>query len=772
VSSILDKLNDAQRAAAQHISGASLVIAGAGSGKTRVITSRIAYLIAEQNVQPYHIVALTFTNKAAREMKERIALMLESGEPRSMPFIGTFHAYCLMLIRKYKALLGLEQFSIMDADDQRAVIKRLIKQHSMERYFTPSQAVAQISHFKNASSATKPPVRIRELTHAYEQEKAASHTLDFDDILLVVHDKLASSTEFRERIQNSLKHLLVDEYQDTNTTQHALLKFLAKNADGDFSVDSICAVGDEDQSIYSWRGALVENMQHFIKDFAPTKVFKVEQNYRSVQPILEAANHVISHNRSRTEKKLWSEKKAHNRVSVISCPSGRQEAEIICEYISRTDESVARSNIAILYRTHAQSRLLEEACIKHGIGYKIVGGIRFYERKEIKDLLSLMRLVHNPYDRTSLLRMLNTPTRGLGTKAATVIMEAWNRAPDVPFYVILRQLCDEPSALNKTHKQGLEDFLSIFDGIDDNSCPTQILRRVIDGCQYMEYLTEEYEPLEARTKQDNVREFMTSVEAFIESYDPEEGDTATPLASFLHEIALLQEQLDATDDDSQKNLVNLMTLHSAKGLEFDFVMIAGCEEGSFPSSRSEDPKDIEEERRLFYVGITRARSYLAIFHAERRSIYGQVSDQLPSRFLSELPNKLVQEFDFGSMTYFEQLRTISRWLGTAEPTGGINLFGGPPAHLPSSRPNPKPDADIKSTRGVLDQLKKVSHKPFNRKPATNDASRSPWYPGKMVRHPKFGQGKVLSSEHRSGNEYFVTVRFAVGTKRIASSFFE
>lgn len=511
------QLNPHQQEAVATTEGAVLVVAGAGSGKTRVITTRIAQLIHD-GVPPQSIVALTFTNKAANEMKERLKKSLGPGHV--LPFLGTFHSYCLLLLRRHPYIAPFEPFSIMDSDDQEALLKRLLKSYGLEKQISASQFVHTIAQFKNKNEKEEEffvqPV-LRELYQTYEKEKKAAHLCDFDDLLTHVLNALESNPGFKAQMQNSIRHILIDEYQDTNHTQHSLLKALALNKENKLAIDSMCAVGDEDQSIYSWRGALVTNMQNFARDFAPCKLVKIEQNYRSAEPILQAANEMISHNKDRIPKVLWSEKKARERIVQVTCQTAYQEGDVITALIKDLPPTIKKSSIAILYRAHYQSRIVEEALIHSGIPYHLIGGIRFYERKEIKDILAYLRLMVNPHDKASLLRVINTPSRGLGAKFEEQLIEAWNEETNLTFIELGEKLIKK-GIVAGIKAAALKDFLSIFEGTEGSS-PTQALQMVLERAAYLQYLRADYDEEEAQAKIDNVREFVSSVSYYEKSRD-------------------------------------------------------------------------------------------------------------------------------------------------------------------------------------------------------------------------------------------------------------
>ncbi len=743
-----------------------LVVAGAGSGKTRVITTRIANLITTEDVHPGNIVALTFTNKAANEMKERVAGYLEAGA--ELPFVGTFHSYCLRLLRSNPAF-GFEKFSILDGEDQLSLVKKIIKRFAVERHIKPSQALYAISSARNNPNR-KPagmPSQVKliqEIGMAYEEDKTRSHSFDFDDLIQKVLEMLQSNESFREELNNNVKHLLVDEYQDTNSVQHELLKLIATNSKNKTTFDSLCAVGDEDQSIYSWRGAEVANMKQFKKDFKPVEVIKIEQNYRSVQPILHIANEVIQHNSQRNDKELWSERKAKNRVIRISCRSGYQEADIAAKIFQSLPKNTEFNQCAFLYRTHHQSRALEEALIEAAIPYRIVGGIRFYERKEIKDLLAYLRLIMNPFDRVSFFRVLNCPTRGLGAKFEALVGSLWQQEPLLDFHQILKKVREEYSdTLSVKHISGLREFLETFEELNSSMQPDKALNEIIHRIGYRGYLKDSYEEREARTKRENIDELVSSAAAFASDKKKEN----ISLEGFLHDVALMQEKLK----DESDNCVQLMTLHSAKGLEFDLVIIGGLEEGLLPSSMSLNERaEIEEERRLFYVGITRARERLAILSAQNRMTYGQMNDQSPSRFLHEVPRKSCIDINAAESYPSEVNSAIYEFLGRTPEKSGIMTFGAPPSAVKSRNKNDRPFTPSQPTTFQQHPRKE---KAFRKTPITSkSAGTGQWRIHRPVLHEKFGTGVIRAIERNadSPGEFYITALFKIGEKKILSTF--
>jgi DNA helicase-2/ATP-dependent DNA helicase PcrA len=727
-------LNKPQKEAVIQKNGSILVVAGAGSGKTRVITSRIAHLIVKHNVNPTSILALTFTNKAAGEMKARITRFI--GTNASLPFVGTFHSYCLLLLRTNPKLLPFSDFSIIDEDDQKALLKKLIKANHLEKHVSVTQIKHQISKSKNQLEDNhelyKNPF-FKEIFLAYETEKTRSHCFDFDDLLLTVLRIFQKNKDFKKRFQEKVRHILVDEYQDTNGVQHELLKEMALNKKK-FALNSICGVGDEDQSIYSWRGAKVTNMLSFQEDFKPVKLIKIEQNYRSVQPILKAANKVIEHNTQRHPKKLWSEKKARNRILSITCQSGYQEADTISAYLKMLPKRTRLRDVAILYRTHFQSRSIEESLIRNSIPYVIIGGIRFYERKEIKDLLAYLRLVTNPFDRPSLFRIINTPTRGLGAKFEEQLYNTWNNDPLLDFKQIIEHMVGKEK-LTTAKKNALKKFLDIFKGLTPNASPLKMLHELLDRVEYLSYLRKVYDQRDADTKIENVQEFARSIEHY------EKTNKKGSLENFLHEVALLQEKFEQKKEDV--DTVQMMTLHAAKGLEFNTVIIAGLEEGLLPSSRSlHEANAIEEERRLFYVGVTRAMERLVLLRAMYRNTYGQVSDQGISRFLTEVPDALLHQID-ATKVHPAKIRTLlAEWLGS-KITPSVKTFS--EMRVPR-RPTPSPKKTF----------------PF--------IQTGKWKTKQIVLHKTFGPGMIKKIEPAPGKDHYLTILFKSGEKRILSTF--
>ena len=592
---IKKSLNNAQQAAVTHDSGTVLVIAGAGSGKTRVITARITHLILNKQVDPTSIVALTFTNKAALEMKERIGQFL--GSDVSMPFVGTFHSYCLRILKKNSD----QPFSILDEDDQKNIISKILHGTNLQKQITPRAAIYQISHVKNQLSDMQKnphtlfnhPMMI-DVYEAYEKQKKASRCFDFDDLLLETLKLFHQNGTFKKNHQKYIRHILVDEYQDTNMVQHELLKQMAQS-DKKLSVDSLCAVGDEDQSIYSWRGATIANMLNFTKDFPEAALIKIEQNYRSVQPILDFANHVIDQNINRNPKSLWSDKKGRDRIRVLTCASEYQESGMITQFVSAAIQKQRHDSIAVLYRTHAQSRAIEEALIKALIPYKVIGGVQFYNRKEVKDLLAYLRLIVNPFDRPSFFRIINTPTRGLGEKFEEQCFEHWNNEPFLTCTQLLQKLIDT-GMVKGAKQESVEKFMAIFVDIDLHQKPSKAIDTIIRRIGYVSYLQDQYEADEVQTRTENIAELVDGIKHF-------ESQNIDTIELFLDEVALMQDKMNSGDEQQDKVL--LMTLHAAKGLEFDTIILAGLEDGILPSMRSLESEMRSKKNGVFFMLVLR-----------------------------------------------------------------------------------------------------------------------------------------------------------------------
>jgi DNA helicase II / ATP-dependent DNA helicase PcrA len=726
-------LNQEQERAVHPKTGVLVVCAGAGSGKTRVITARIANLILQHDVPATSILALTFTNKAAKEMKERVLTFL--GTTEQQPYVGTFHSYCLKLLKSNSQAAAIDNFTLLDTSDQEKIIRSLLTKYNLQKKVALKQVLSFISRIKNEAtnafereSAYGKDTILRDLYLMYEQEKRAAHCLDFDDLLTYTLALFQNNALFKQKFQENIKHILVDEYQDTNRVQHALLKAMCQDDKNIFKMDSVCVVGDEDQSIYSWRGADVTNIINFTQDFPTACAITIDKNYRSVKPILDIANTVIAQNKYRNPKNLWSDKEAVNRVKVLSCISGYQEAEAAALFLQQAQESaIALKDHAILYRSHFQSRTLEEALIRYAIPYKIIGGIQFYDRQEIKDLLSYLRLIINPFDRLAFCRIINTPSRGLGDKFEQLFITTWQEQPFLDFKEIAQQLLSS-NQLTTAKQQALKHFLTIFNNLNGQSKASEIVQSIIERTSYTSYLKDSFEKEEAHAKQDNIKELINSAVYF-------EEQTQQSLDIFLEEISLLQDRM--TDQkENTTDYVPLMTFHAAKGLEFNTILLTGLEEALLPSAHAlYQPETLEEERRLLYVGITRAKERLLISHAKSRYTYGRLTDQTPSRFLEELAHEHVQKEDCSSWNRHHFSVYFKEWLNNSNSSTTIY--------------------------GSRQEIPKVRIAP---------EEHTQWKQHQLVLHTIFGQGIIEKIEEKSDKNIYLTIRFKEGIKKLDSSF--
>ncbi|NCU30217.1 ATP-dependent DNA helicase PcrA [Candidatus Saccharibacteria bacterium] len=626
-----DGLNDAQKRAVEHGDGPLLLLAGAGSGKTKTLTHRIAYLIAEKGVSSASILAVTFTNKAAREMRERLAQLLgEKADNRSfMTWMGTFHSICVRMLRFDGEQIGVpKNFVIIDESDRLSFIKHVMKELGVsEKNYSPRSIASSISSAKNegvgpslyAETATLPLQKIvADVYPRYERMKKKAKSLDFDDLLIDAVRLLSASDELLAIWQQRFRYILVDEYQDTNKIQYQLIKLLSG------SRESICVVGDDWQSIYSWRGADFTNILNFERDFPGATVIKLEKNYRSTKPILDAAHNVITKNKQRSDKKLVTDQSGGKPVQVIHVASETHEAESIVSRVKMMVDMRLRSlnDFVVLYRTNAQSRAIEEAMMRYSVPYKMVGGTRFYDRAEVKDVLSYLRLLYQPSDRASFMRIVNVPARGLGSVSVQRFL-IWADMSGMNYIDALLK-CDMVPQLTPRSRASLrrlgEDLKSLSEQQSDLAL-SKLIEKTIRKFKYLEYIDDG--SIRAEEKQQNVKELVSDAE--------QRPDI--DLQTYLEEVALVSSQ----DESATQPAVTLMTLHGAKGLEFPVVFMAGMEEGLFPQTRAlYDQSELEEERRLCYVGMTRAREELYLLTAESRLIFGSRQFYLPSRFLDDM----------------------------------------------------------------------------------------------------------------------------------------
>ena len=633
----LNDLNPMQRRAAETLEGPVLILAGAGSGKTRTLTYRVANLL-EHGVKAWHILALTFTNKAAREMRERIERL--AGADAGEAWIGTFHSICCRILRRDIEKLGYERsFTIYDDDDQQRVIKAVLKELDIDEKFLPPKAVsADISDAKNRLLSPDEWLQRRggdyrsQKTHdvmtRYEQRLRAANALDFDDLLVKTLQLFVEHPPVLEYYQGRFQYVHVDEYQDTNYAQYQLVSLITRKS------RNLCVVGDDDQSIYGWRGADIRNILDFEKDFPDATVIKLEQNYRSTANILDAANQIIAHNEGRKEKELWTEDGEGEKITLYAAADERDEAAWICQRIRQLQRGgTPYGSIAILYRMHALSRVLEETLMRAGIPYHVYGGTRFYDRREVRDVLAYLRVIQNPADDISLSRIINVPKRAIGDSTVEQLTQ-YARQNDMSLYAAVAA---PPDTLASRARKSVNDFSSLIVSLllAKETLPlSEFVQKVIDDSGLIaQYQKEENEENQARIE--NIREFMGAVTEF------EQKSEDKSLFAFLENVALVTE-LD--NQDSAPSFVTMMTLHSAKGLEYDAVFMSGMEEGIFPSARAmQEDNRVEEERRLCYVGVTRARKLLHLSYARRRMLFNQMQFNAPSCFLQEIPKRLIRE---------------------------------------------------------------------------------------------------------------------------------
>lgn len=649
-------LNPQQAEAVINTEGPMLIMAGAGSGKTKVLTCRVANLL-QKGVRPYRILAITFTNKAAAEMRERVNNM--SGPAAKDVWLFTFHAFCARFLRmEIDKLPGYGgNFAIYDTADSQNLIKQILKEMNLDdKRFQPSGILSRISNAKNALQDAAAFARqagdfyeqkVADIYSRYEQKLQLNNALDFDDLLMLSIKLLQENKEVREKYQDRLDYLLVDEYQDTNHAQYLLTKFLAAKH------RNICVVGDADQSIYGWRGADIQNILDFEKDYPDAKVIKLEQNYRSTQIILDAANAVIENNSGRKPKNLWTENKSGADIIYFQAVDERDEARFVIEQLQNLQrtENKKLGDMAILYRTNTQSRIFEEMLIKSGISYNMVGGLKFYERKEIKDIIAYLRVIFNPADSLSLLRIINVPKRGIGD-ASLAKIQAYAAANNVSLFEAVSNAA-AIDGLSSRFVSKLDDLAGIIFELMNlaNEAPVEdLIDRVLRDTGYLEELENERTP-QAQSRIDNLHELISVAQEFAAS--EEENN----LENFLAHVALVS---DIDDTELGEDAITLMTLHSSKGLEFPVVFLVGMEEGLFPHARTlMDETEIEEERRLCYVGITRAKEKLFLSSTKMRTIYGNTVTYPPSRFLQEIPARLVKTIKrqerFSALENFKQV---------------------------------------------------------------------------------------------------------------------
>jgi DNA helicase-2/ATP-dependent DNA helicase PcrA len=750
---VLDSLNPEQREAVLQIKGPLLILAGAGSGKTRVITSRIAYLVGEGHAEPQEVLAVTFTNKAAEEMRARVENSL--GSDCSGMWVSTFHSLCARLLRREAPAIGLSRdFVIYDSSDQLTVVKQGLKElHIDDSFVQPRAALSRISHAKNrmegpeaiaASGSWNPrDAQVAKVYEYYLKALKDSNALDFDDLLLKTVDLFEQSERVRTKYSKQFRFVMVDEYQDTNRPQYLLIRRLAEVH------RNLCVVGDPDQSIYKWRGADLRNILDFEHDFPEAKIVKLERNYRSTQIILDAASAVISQNRNRKDKHLWTDRKGGDRITYFRGGDELEEADFITRTARKALADEVDALVAVLYRTNSQSRTIEDALMREGVAYKVVGGVRFYERREIKDALSYMRLVINPHDDVSLRRVINTPARGIGKG----VMEAVEKIEpgandDLPLLAAGLQPTLSANSLWARLVRGLEDrafpnraaaSLAAFRDLIVNL--TEMARResvsiaigmMLDQSGYLQDLREDRSE-DSENRVENLAELVSAAREY------ESREAEPTLGGFVDRLSLLS---DADEEQGSRDArVWMMTLHSAKGLEFPVVILAGLEEGLFPHSRSsDDQEELEEERRLCYVGMTRARAKLVLTGAARRRIFGEYQSSEPSRFIDEVPAEL---------------------LDRVQPAFTASPYQGNFSHY-EFRTNPYG----RGRRGSRVREEETTYAYEDEDQSTGMALKT----GMRVRHPQFGVGSVVSIEALHDDTKLVVRFAAVGVKTLRAKF--
>ena len=773
--SIYDTLNPMQKEAVLHTEGPLLILAGAGSGKTRVLTHRIAYLIEEKEVNPWNILAITFTNKAAGEMRERVDSLVGFGAENI--WVSTFHSTCVRILRRYIEHLGYTtSFSIYDSDDQKTLMKQVFKTLDIDtKQYKERSVLGIISSVKdklispeefllNAGQDFRQK-KVGEIYREYQNQLKKNNALDFDDLIVKTVELFQNDSQILDYYQERFRYIMVDEYQDTNTAQFKLISLLASK------YRNLCVVGDDDQSIYRFRGADIENILSFEQTFPGARVIKLEQNYRSTQNILDAANGVIRHNRGRKEKSLWTANGTGDEILFKQFDDARDEADYIARQIR--DSEFSYQDQAVLYRTNAQSRLLEERCIFYNVPYRLVGGVNFYQRKEIKDILAYLKTVANGVDDLSVLRIINVPKRGIGaTSMGRVTMFASEHG--MSLYSALREARMVPGLGKAVEKIGrfisqMECFRAMAQS--EEYSIQDLIEAILEETGYEEELKAEGE-IEAETRMENIQELINKAAAY------EEDSQHPSLDEFLEQVALVA---DIDNVDSSEDRVTLMTLHSAKGLEFPKVYLAGMEDGLFPGMMavsSDDPTDMEEERRLCYVGITRAKEELVITAARKRMTHGETRYCKPSRFVEEIPAELLKEERLepvlGSARGADSFGGASGRFGAGEEglpwnqpgSGTVSTFGkGYNAYASKTAGFGTANAGFKGGKGGLGSGQSFGTNPgFGKSFTVQKAASLDYKEGDRVHHDRFGDGTVKEIVD-GARDYEVTVEFDTGGQR-------
>ncbi|WP_339274811.1 DNA helicase PcrA [Paenibacillus sp. FSL W8-0426] len=764
------RLNAPQRQAVEATDGPLLIMAGAGSGKTRVLTHRIAYLIATRKTPPWGILAITFTNKAAREMQDRVAQLV--GRDGRDIWVSTFHSMCVRILRRDIERIGFtSNFSILDSSDQLSVIRSCMKDQNIDtKKFEPKAVQAMISTAKNELIGPEQYERkvgdyfegiVAKIYTMYQKRLKANNSLDFDDLIMATIQLFKEVPEVLDFYQKKFQYIHVDEYQDTNRAQYMLCRMLAD------SHHRICVVGDSDQSIYRWRGADISNILNFEQDYPEARTIMLEQNYRSTSNILNAANGVIALNSGRKPKKLWTDKEGGAKIKVYRADSEHDEGYFVTSEISKNAKNgKSYQDHAILYRTNAQSRVIEEILIKSDIPYQIVGGIKFYDRKEIKDILAYLRLLSNPDDDISLTRIINVPKRSIGdTTVAKLAAAAAERG--VSIYRVL-QVVDDLGFAGRTRNALVEfyDMIAALHQMVEYLSVTELTEKILEMSQYRTEMQAE-NTLESKARLENIEEFLSVTMEF------EKNNEDKTLVSFLTDLALIAD-IDTMNDDEEdrSDAVTLMTMHSAKGLEFPVVFIIGMEEGVFPHSRAfMDNEELEEERRLAYVGITRAEEQLFLSCAQMRTLFGRTTANPPSRFLDEIPDELKEDTQMARDRYRRGSSTGGgsyggRGLGS---TGGSNFgSGGSKLFDRQSRGGSSATSSVTSAASSRVTMSTPS---VSSKPASAADGSGAFKAGDKVQHGKWGTGTIVAVKG-TGNDTELQIAFPapVGVKRLLAGF--
>ena len=761
---LINGLNDRQKEAVLATDGPCLVIAGAGSGKTKVLTHKIAYDI-ESGIKPWNILAITFTNKAANEMKERIEKLI--GDAAKDLWMGTFHSICVRILRRYIDRIGYKtDFVIFDTSDQKTLIKECLKALKVDdKIFTDRGVLSEISNGKNEMLEPKAygvkyagnfrKEKIAEIYELYQRRLRENNAIDFDDIINFTIKILSENPDVLDYYTEKFKYILVDEYQDTNKAQFTLVSLLASK------YGNVTAVGDNDQGIYSFRGADISNILNFERDFPGTRIIKLEQNYRCTGNILKAANAVIKHNENKYDKKLWTENEEGHLPCIYCGEDEYDEGRYIVEQINhlKTEEYYKNSDFTILYRMNAQSRAIEDILMREGIPYKVIGGLKFYERKEIKDIIAYLRLIHNSADNLSLKRIINEPKRGIGKTSIDQIQEISDKTGN-SMYEIIRNAQEYGLTRVYSNSRDFIEQMEYLKSKKDELKISDLIKETLNKTGYTKALENE-NSVEAETRIENLEEFLTVAIEF------EEESADNTLAEFLENITLSSD-IDGMED--QDDSVTLMTLHSAKGLEFPVVFLVGMEEGIFPGYKSiGEPQALEEERRLFYVGITRAKQYLYLTCAKHRTIFGSTSYNQVSRFVKEIPEELLEGYaevverksvdkeefkDYGYRWSYGKGQTVKTFKMSEEDKSAVAKT--------IEEQGAKSEYQFRTAESFLNSIKQNNQ--------TNDVDLSKYQVGQRVYHKKFGEGTIMKLE-QEGNDIKVDLEFdKVGHKRLMAKF--